>query len=115
MNTRIINNWEPETKALLTALREAGCEITSCDNGEYRTKFVDGQSADFIVHLTACDEARLYVKTPDGKKQWLYLVLGNSPGELVCDYTCHPVLDAVTEAHYTSWSGRTQPTKTINY
>jgi hypothetical protein len=52
---------------------------------------------------------------PDGERRTLFLVLGNSPGELVSDYGCHDLLDVVTDAHYTEWSERPQPKLTGAY
>jgi hypothetical protein len=79
-----INDWEPEVRDLLEALVSAGCELVSGDNGEDRFKF-RGDLAKFIEELIACDEAHVYLKTPSGKVRWLYLVLGNSPGELASE------------------------------
>lgn len=108
MNERI-NDWAPETKALLNRLVAAGCTLLSGDNGEERFEFT-GDLPAFIENLIACDEARLYVQTPSSiQSKWLYLVLGNSPGELASDYICDPVLDAVTDAHYNEWSEKAQP------
>lgn len=110
-----INNWKPEVRSLLKTLVAHGCEIISSNNGEDRMQF-KGRMADFIDHLIACDEAHLTVKAPDGKNRTLFLVLGNSPGELVSDYTMpadskfgEDVIDKVTEAHGAAWEGRAQP------
>lgn len=112
MINNVINDWTPETKSLLKGLTDAGFTLVSGDNGEDRFKF-DGNLDKFIENLIACDEARLYITSPDGKKLWIFLVLGNEPGVIASDYTCHPGLDAVTEAHYEAWSGRPQPKTTI--
>ena len=106
-----LNNWKPETASLLRALLKAGFALVRGDNGEDEFTF-DGKLAPFIDELTACDEARLFVRNPEGKVRWIYLVFGNSPGELASDYTVDPLLDAVTEAHYAKWEGRKQPTQT---
>lgn len=107
-----INNWAPETRSLLRALRAAGFTIVEGDNGEDKFKF-DGDEAKFIANLTACDESHLYVVDPSGARRWLYLVYGNNPGELVSDYSLPregtDYLDAVTTAHYDKWEGRKQP------
>lgn len=126
MKDSIINDWRPETRALLNRLTAAGCVLIGCNNGEdvcYASEEVANPAkpkvkrckdeADFVEELTATDEARLTVKTPDGRALQLFLVYGNDPGELVSDYHCHPVLDAVTEAHYDEWSAKPQP-KTTN-
>lgn len=108
MNERRYNDWRPETKSLIHTLRKHGLEIIRGSNGE--ESFAYARGVEFIDNLTACDEACLTVKTPGGRRISLYLVLGNSPGELVCDYTVHPLLDSATKEHYNRWEGRAQPT-----
>lgn len=70
----------------------------------------------FLGELLACDECSLYVTHPDYcRRIWISLVLGNSPGELVSDYTVPNVasvaelLDNVMRAHSEKWEGREQP------
>jgi len=123
----MINDWKPETRSLLKALVAAGFELVSGDNGEDVFTFEGcdlgvggqrGQMNNFIENLIACDEARLYVKCPKtGKVRWIYLVLGNSPGEIASDYSIPAEifhseadpLDTVTDEHYNRWEGRKQP------
>lgn len=105
-----INDWKPEVRSLLKSLTDAGCKLVQSNNGEDVMSFADGTLAEFIDHLIACDESHLRVEMPDGERRTLFLVLGNSPGELVCDYGVHEVLDVVTDAHYTKWETRKQPT-----
>jgi len=108
-----INNWVPETKDLIKSLEAAGCEIVGGSNGESSFKRSKFQSLTaFLEELLACDEGALYVKTPSCKgdsSRWVYLVLGNDPGELVCDHTVDLVLNRVVAAHYTKWEARSQP------
>lgn len=108
MKIETINDWKPEVKSLIKSLTDAGCELISSNNGEDRMQF-KGRISEFVEHLIACDEAQIVVKMPDGMIRTLFLVLGNSPGELVCDYGCHDVLDKITDAHYEKWEGRAQP------
>lgn len=111
---KTINNWEPETRDLLQNLVKAGCEIVSGDNGEDKFKYT-GDLAAFICELTACDEAHVFLKTPNSKNiRWIYLVFGNSPGELPSDYIVDPTFDEVTTAHYDKWVERKQPTLVID-
>lgn len=109
---KYINNWKPEVKSLLKALMAEGVILVSGDNGEETFKF-DGNTNKFIENLIACDEAHLYVRTPSlpTKDRWIYLVLGNDPGELVCDHTVDDAIDKATDAHYKKWEGRKQPKK----
>jgi hypothetical protein len=122
---RIINDFTPETLSLINRLVAAGFVIHSGSNGEERFNF-DGDTTKFLDNLLACDEGWLYVVapgtpfTPSNKgtgnliqrRHSLYLVLGNSPGELVCDHSEHPLLDEVTRAHYAEWDGKPQLTTT---
>jgi hypothetical protein len=114
MINNVINDFTPETKSLIKALTAAGFIITGGNNGEERFDF-GTDLAKFLDNLLATDETRLYVESPKGKKLSLFLVLGNSPGELVADYSiCGDVdeLEAVTQAHYDKWEGRKQPKTT---
>jgi hypothetical protein len=114
---KTINDWRPESKSLLKTLQKHNVTILSVNNGDEDTNYADTTLGKFVDEMTACDEAHLYVQTPDGKKHVLYLVYGNSPGELVADYSIAPELDAATEEHYDKWEGRKQPktTRTLNF
>lgn len=107
----MINDWKPETKSLIKSLTKAGFTVTGGDNGEDRFKNDDK----FLENLLACDEGHIYLTCPKGSKTVLFIVLGNSPGELVCDYGIPrdeddaELLDTVTAAHYSKWEGRKQP------
>lgn len=109
--TTTINDWTPETRSLLDSLTKAGFTLYKGDNGE-ETFLYDGDRTKFIQNLTACDEARLYVRL-GARHLWIYLVFGNEPGTLASDYVCCPELDAVLDTHYNTWEGRKQPTKQI--
>lgn len=121
-----INDWAPEVRSLLQRLVAAGATIVSGDNGEDRFKFPDKATSGnypaevekFIENLIACDEAHLYVNTPHcpaGRNRWIYLVLGNCPGEIASDYLVDPLIDKVTSEHYDEWQGKEQPTKPSPY
>ena len=105
-----INDWQPEVKSLLDALVAVGCTLLTGDNGEEQFEF-NGDQAKFIENLIACDEASFSVRTPGGHLCWIWIVLGNSPGELVSDYHVDALLDAVTGAHHDKWYGQPQPKK----
>jgi hypothetical protein len=120
--TTIFNDFKPEVRSLIHRLQKAGFAIEGCDNGEggfYSYSRAVRDYKEFIKELTATDETWLYI-TRDGFQFSLFLVLGNSPGELVCDYTYKSKavgtqtladLDAITMAHYDSWIDRKQPTE----
>lgn len=110
----IINDWVPEVSSLLKRLLDAGFKLVAGDNGECEFQYQSGRHQQFIEELIACDESRLYVEClSDGKQHWLFLVLGNEPGVLVNDYSCHPDLDDVVDQHYVDWTGQEQPKKEI--
>jgi hypothetical protein len=108
--SKFINNWAPEVRSLIRTLEAHGCKILTGSNGGPRFGY---PSKSFLAEITACDEAHLYVTTPSSPLagRYLYLVFGNSPGELVCDHEIDPAIDAATDAHYAKWDGRKQPTK----
>jgi hypothetical protein len=106
---RTFRDYKPEARSLIKRLQDLGFTIRSGDNGEGPTRF-EGDIDGFLYHLLACDEAHLYVKNPAGRKLTLFLVLGNSPGELVADCTSDAELDYALEAHYSAWEGKPQPT-----
>lgn len=126
MSNQEINDWNPETKAVLERFLAAGWTIEWTDNGEEgRKPFTTLEEA--IADVTACDEGWVRV-TKDGNSSTLYLVFGNEPGVLISDYT-YPAeegsydakkgteawkkeLDGITEAHYQEWDGRPQPKTT---
>ncbi len=116
--SKFINNWKPEVRSLINALVKAGCVIDSGNNGEDGTFTLAkcGTMAKFIDNLTACDEAHLFVRTPgkDGLA-FVYLVFGNSPGELPSDYTLRPEIEAACNEHSKKWDGVKQPKKLSPY
>lgn len=125
----MINDWNPETASLLASLVAQGFTIYGGNNGEgdtfKRSTFAD--EAAFLNELLACDEAWLYV-TRNGTKESaktpgkmvprvysLFLVLGNSPGELVADYGIPAdegdaaAMETATNEAARKWEGRKQP------
>ena len=108
-----INDWNIETRSLLQRLHNAGIAILSVSH-EDRVPFDANKLDQFIEECSACDESYLSVRLPDDKKATLMLVYGNSPGELVADYTSHPLLDVVTQEHYAEWDGKPQPVKQVD-
>jgi len=128
-DNEIINDWKPETRSLLERLMAAGFDILSGDNGEDSFCFPGHTSnsphvptckdiRDFINNAIATDEVHIRIRfaaTPKARPSTLWLVLGNSPGELVCDYgipgdkAVAAVLDAATRAHADAWELKGQP------
>lgn len=92
------HSYENETKDLFAKLQGAGFRLVSVDNGEELTKWADVDAETFLAETMACDESTLRVVNPQGQGRALWLVYGNGPGELVCDYTDAPDLSAVVDA-----------------
>lgn len=116
---KTINNWKPEVRSFLNRLIKAGVKIDGGNNGEYEFKFIQNRTslARFVNDLVACDETHLNVTTPNGNKCQFFLVLGNNPGELICDYSYNPAdtefLDKLADEHARAWEGMKQPTLTV--
>lgn len=97
-------DWGPETRSLLMTLERYGFKIVSVDNGEYTTQFDKVPRSKFVEECMACDDCHLCVVSPvDNKRKLVYLVYGNSPGELICDYALDEKLDEICEDHYDKW------------
>lgn len=104
----MINDWKPEVGSFLNRLVAAGIKIISVDNGEDDEKFTTMEKA--IKDAIACDEACIWVLPPDRTKPcWIYLVLGNDPGELPSDYVINPYIEKCADEHYKEWEGKAQP------
>lgn len=103
-------DYAPETKSLVNALLAAGFTIRNVDDGGDNYPF-DGSVDALVGHITGVNESTLRVTTPGGVRCSLLLVLGNSPGELVCDYSDIPALEAVCSAEADLWADREQPEK----
>jgi hypothetical protein len=100
------NNYAPEILDTLIALVSAGFTLRAVDNGGGKETAETPATACSLIDAT--DESYLYVTAPDGKRLSLFFVLGNSPGELVADWTMHPALDAVLDAVSDRWMGTEQ-------
>ena len=106
-------DYKPEITSLLQALEAAGFSSIEVDNGGGWEAFDTIEEA--VEDIVAVDEAFVTLLSPKRinpylvKKVSLFLVLGNSPGELVCDYTYIPELEAVIDKHSKEWEGRPQP------
>jgi hypothetical protein len=98
--TTTADRYETETRSLLHRLMKAGFTPLTVNNGASATKWNADDRTLFIEEAMACDEATLRCVDQDGRKVALFLVYGNGPGELVCDFTDTPALAAVVDAHY---------------
>jgi len=93
-------DYDKETRDLIGLLTSAGFVPLTVDNGETVTKWNPEDQEAFAAEAAACDESVIRCTDPNGRKVALYLVYGNGPGELVCDYTATPELEAVVDDFY---------------
>ncbi len=107
-------NWKPVIKSLLTELIHNGYTIENVDNGEEEYFTDDIDEATSLIDAT--DES--YLTISKGKtRSCLFIVLGNSPHELVSDFSMpQDKIDAADLEHTLinwsdSWEGRVCPTE----
>lgn len=98
-------NWNPVVKSALQCLINEGLEVFAVDNGGGKVKTPTLKEA--VEEVTACDEANVYVRPlltrePEGV---VWLVLGNEPEELFCDYSCHKQIDRAQAVFSEKWEG----------
>jgi len=103
------NNWTPVIEDIIKCLLNKGLTLHSVDNGDGGV-FVDN-TEEAVGEIEATDESHLYVKNPDGKTLWVYIVLGNQPEETICDYTVDPLIDEAFGDFTKIWEGRDVPKK----
>jgi hypothetical protein len=74
-----------EVTRLLVHLIASGFTLVSVDDGGEIHDTPDVVSA--LPHILGVDESTLRVMNPrKTKAHWIFIVLGNGPGELCCDY-----------------------------
>ena len=97
--------YADETRSFLNRLLEAGFSLVEVFyDGEEDDRITVNSVGEAVEELSATDESFLVALTPEGKRVTLLFVYGNSPGELVANYTCHPLLDTVVEQHYDQYN-----------
>ena len=88
-------SYEIETGAVIRALRKIGYKLLKVDydNGYGRTEgvgLVTLKPTQVKKAISACsgvDSCHLFVGIPGWQPIWLHLIYGNSPGELVADWS----------------------------
>jgi hypothetical protein len=79
-------NWKPVVESLIINIQSAGFNLQSVNDGE---ELFPQPSLDFAVDtITGVDEAWASFTDSNGVKRSVFIVLGNEPCEIVCDYTC---------------------------
>lgn len=111
---REYKDFVPETNALIRGLQRAGLTIEHVVVDGDKTNF-KGTPLDLFVHeCMATEDCLLYVSRGRRTPMFIYLVYGNCPGELPCDYAAREsedgkLLDKAIGEHYDRWSQRVQP------
>ena len=98
-----------EVKSLLERLVAGGATLDYVEDG-FGAEPAETIDAALDVILSV-DESNILLRTPEGEKRCLEIILGNDPGELVSDYTADSFLDRITEEHSEHWSA---PCTTVN-
>jgi hypothetical protein len=106
-------DWSVPVKSLLAKFQMAGFAITAVNDGEETIKIDQEQSNTKIRYsatdiVVSVDAATVYINK-DGMRARLWIVLGNEPEEIVCNYTYHPklesLIDEVIDKYSTQWEG----------
>lgn len=107
-------NWSVPVNSLLRRIQAVGFTLTAVNNGEETIK-INQQQSNLAIRKAAVEEvvsvdvATVYINK-DNKSARLYLVLGNEPEELLCDYTVHPLIEAANDDYILQWEGKKCPT-----
>jgi hypothetical protein len=98
-NNRIAKKTD-EIKSFLASLQAANFVLHSVDNGGGR-EITNNDIEKTLAEIGATDESYLFVSHPAHEKRAaVFIVLGNSPGELINDYTDWKELELVCSMHY---------------
>jgi hypothetical protein len=109
--TKIQNNWAPVIKSFIEIAISKGLKLISVDNGEERIKTPTVNKA--VEEVDSVDESHIFFETPEGKKVWAWIVLGNSPEETVADSIVNPLLDKACDEFSQKWEGVPTPKKKV--
>jgi len=106
-------DWSKPVSSLLNKLQQNGFTIAAVNDGMETEKMDPNKSNLYNRKLateviTSVDEAGMRVTKGD-KRGFVYIVLGNDPEELVCDYTDWDDLEEVITAHSRQWEGKKCP------
>jgi hypothetical protein len=113
-------NWKPVVSSLIKLLQTEKYRVLYVHDGQdyhHYSKRHTLRTTRFKASKAICevDESHLVVEDlsqGSGYTLTLFLVLGNSPEEIVADCSCNQRLDEVLEAFSTFWQGAPCPTKT---
>lgn len=107
-------NWSIPVSSLINKLQKAGFSILAVEDegGEY-TKLDQNKSKlairkEVVEAIVSVDVSWVRVQKGD-QKGTLFIVLGNDPYEIVCDYTDWNDLEKVVTEYSTLWDGKNCP------
>ncbi len=106
-------DWSKPVSSLLNKLQQNGFTIAAVNDGEETVKMDPKKSnlanrKEATEIITSVDESGMRV-TKGNMRGFVYIVLGNEPEELVCDYTDWDELETVITAHSRQWEGKKCP------
>ena len=101
-------NWKPVIEDAIKHLLDQGLTLYSVDNGDDEEVLVNTIN-EAVEEIDGVDEAHLYVKNPDGKKRWIFFVMGNEPEEIMSDYICDPLIEKAFDIFCNKWEGVSCP------
>ena len=94
MTTKYINDWEKVVRSLVLHMKKAGYSTIYASNGEDSIK--SPSTKKLADKVCECEEG--WLRMIKGEERYrLYIVLGNSPSETVCDYSWKSGMDAENE------------------
>jgi hypothetical protein len=106
-------DWSKPVSSLLNKLQQNGFIIAAVNDGEEtfkmdlkKSNLANRKEATDVI--TSVDESWVQVKKGDAKGR-MFIVLGNEPEELVCDYTDWNDLEMVITEHSIQWEGKKCP------
>lgn len=107
-------NWKPVVGSLLSTFQHTGFELVSVEDGDewhhlQGTPRSRRQAAKAAI--CAVNEASLFVRNPEGRKLWVFVVLANGPEKIVADHTINLELEKVIDIFSQKWEGKPTPTK----
>ncbi len=117
MTATTINDWKSVASSLIGFLVKDGFTVTRASNGE--DSITTENKSKLAAKVCECDEGTLNITKGDFRAT-LYLVLGNSPAELVADYGWkgdETELSTTLDKFSDSWEkrGNVCPKKTLSH
>jgi hypothetical protein len=109
-------DWTQPVLDLLALLQQQELELLAVDDGEGFIGLSDGTAHDQQLAaadaITSVDEAWLSIGSNEATAQ-LFIVLGNEPDELVCDWggskLLNPAIELAIDEHRLMWEGKPCP------